>query len=359
MDGQMALKDSSVLVVGAGGLGSPAARYLAAAGVGKIGVVDFDVVDLTNLQRQILHSTSDIGRPKADSAKETIGGINPDIEVQIFRVQLNSANAMEILAGFDIILDGTDNFPTRYLLNDACVLLGKPCVYGSVFRFEGQVSVFYAKKGGPCYRCLYPAPPPPGVVPSCAEGGVLGVLPGIVGSLQALSTIKLVIGKGETLVGKLLLFDALNMEFREVTVRKNPECPICGANPTIRELIDYEDFCGLKPGAGSSADGRDEITVEELKSSLDRGERIFLLDVREPQEYAICNLGGYLMPRNEVPNRIHELDTSRDIVVHCKTGNRSAQVVQLLRQMGFRKLRNLVGGIDAWAERIDPSMPRY
>ncbi len=359
MEGQMALKSSSVLVVGAGGLGSPASMYLAAAGVGRIGLVDHDVVDLTNLQRQLLHSTADIGRPKTDSGKETIEGINPQIEVQTFHDQLNSGNAMDILAGFDVILDGTDNFPTRYLLNDACVLLGKPCVYGSVFRFEGQVSVFYAKEGGPCYRCLYPAPPPPGVVPSCAEGGVLGVLPGIIGSLQALSTIKLILRKGETLVGKLLLFDALNMEFREVTIRKNEECPICGRHPTIRELIDYEDFCGLKPTEQTSTTGQYEITVEELKSSLDRGENIFLLDVREPQEYAICNLGGYLIPRNELPNRIHELDTSRDIVVHCKTGNRSAQAVRLLRQMGFRKLRNLVGGIDAWAERIDRSMQRY
>ncbi len=359
MEGQMALRASSVLIVGAGGLGSPAAMYLAAAGVGRIGLADYDVVDLTNLQRQLLHSTADIGRPKTDSAKETIEGINPLVEVQTFHDQLNSGNAMEILAGFDIILDGTDNFPTRYLLNDACVLLGKVCVYGSVFRFEGQVSVFYAKGGGPCYRCLYPAPPPPGVVPSCAEGGVLGVLPGIIGSLQALSAIKLIIGKGETLVGRLLLVDALNMDFREVTIRKNKECPVCGSAPTIRELIDYEDFCGLRPAANSASNGQQEITVEELRAALDRGEKIFLLDVREPQEYAICNLGGYLIPRNELPNRISELDTSRDIVVHCKTGNRSAQAIQLLRQLGFRKLRNLAGGIDAWAERIDRSMARY
>ncbi len=357
MAGQKSLKASSVLVVGAGGLGSPAAMYLAAAGVGRIGIVDFDRVDLTNLQRQLLHATQDIGRPKAESAKETLGNLNPQIRVQAFETHLTSENAFEILSGFDIILDGTDNFPTRYLINDACVLLGKPNVYGSVFRFDGQVSIFHPKEGGPCYRCLYPVPPPPGLVPSCAEGGVLGVLPGIIGSLQALETIKLIIGVGEVLLGKLLLFDALNMRFRELTLRKNPDCPVCGRHPTIRTLIDYEDFCGMVRQSDGSAGT--EITVEELKSRIDRGEDIFLLDVREPQEYSICHLGGHLIPRNELPNRLNELDSSKEIIVYCKSGNRSAQAIELLRQMGFKKLKNLAGGIDAWAERIDQSMPRY
>lgn len=355
--GQKALKAASVLIIGAGGLGSPAAMYLAAAGVGRMGLVDFDVVDLTNLQRQLLHSTADVGKSKLASARETIEGINPHVEVETFQTQLRSANAMEILSGFDVIVDGTDNFPTRYLVNDACVLLGKPNVYGSVFRFEGQASVFYPKKGGPCYRCLYPAPPPPEMVPSCAVGGVLGVVPGIIGSLQALETIKLITGRGETLIGKILHIDTMGMKFFELSLKRNPECPLCGDNPTIHALIDYEDFCG-------TASGRDEhpqndMTVEELKSRLDRGEEIFILDVREPQEYALCNLGGHLIPQGELPNRIRELDPSRDIVVHCRTGIRSAQASELLRQMGFKKVRNLAGGIDAWARRIDRSMPRY
>ncbi len=357
--GQAALKGASVLVVGAGGLGSPAAMYLAAAGVGTIGIADSDVVDLSNLQRQLLHTTADIGRPKTDSARETIAGINPHVEVQTFQTRLHSGNALEILSGFDVVLDGTDNFPTRYLLNDTCVLLGKPNVYGSVFRFEGQASVFHPKAGGPCYRCLYPVPPPPGLVPSCAEGGVLGVLPGIIGTLQAFSAINLITVQKESLIGRLLLFDGLAMKFRELTIRKNPECPLCGVNPTIRTLIDYEDFCGVAPGADNAAARKDEISVEELKTRLDRGDRLVLLDVREPQEYAICNLGGLLIPQNELPNRVHELDPSEEIVVHCKTGIRSAQAIELLKQMGFRKLRNLSGGIVAWAERIDRSMPRY
>ncbi len=357
--GQKALKAASVLIIGAGGLGSPAAMYLAAAGVGTIGLVDFDVVDLTNLQRQILHSTADIGRSKLDSARETIAGINPNVEVRTFQTELRSENAMEILSGFDVIVDGTDNFPTRYLVNDACVLLGKPNVYGSVFRFEGQASVFYPKQGGPCYRCLYPAPPPPGMVPSCAVGGVLGVVPGIIGSLQALETIKLITGQGETLIGKILHFDTMGMKFFELNLRKNPECPVCGGNPSIHALIDYDDFCGTSPRQDAIADPHEDITVEELKSRLDRGEEIFVLDVREPQEYALCNLGGHLIPQNELPNRIGELDPSKDIVVHCRTGIRSARATALLRQMGFRKVRNLAGGIDAWARRIDPSMPRY
>ena len=359
MPGQKALKAASVLIVGAGGLGSPAAMYLAAAGVGRIGIVDFDVVDLTNLQRQLLHTTQDIGRPKAESARETIRELNPQVDVQIFTSQITSGNALDILSGYDIILDGTDNFPTRYLINDACVLLGKPNIYGSVFRFDGQVSVFYPKGGGPCYRCLYPVPPPPGIVPSCAEGGVLGVLPGIIGSFQALEAIKLIIGRGEQLIGKLLLVDALNMKFHELTLKKNPECPACGDTPTIHTLIDYEDFCGMTREGGNGTGAEDDITVEELKSRIDAGESIFLLDVREPQEHAICHLESILIPRNELPNRVSELDSSKEIIVYCKTGNRSAQAIKLLREMGFKKLRNLAGGIDAWAERIDRSMPRY
>jgi len=356
--GQKALKAASVLIVGAGGLGSPAAMYLAAAGVGKIGIADADVVDLTNLQRQLLHATTDIGRPKTDSARDTIGGINPHVIVRPIESRLDSGNALEILSPYDVIIDGSDNFPTRYLLNDACVILGKPNIYGSVFRFEGQVSVFYPKAGGPCYRCLYPAPPPPGLVPSCAEGGVLGVLPGIIGSLQALEAIKIVIGRGDALTGKLLLFDALGTKFRELTLKKDPSCPACGDNPTIRTLIDYEDFCGVPHGTGGTGD-QAEITVEELKRRLDGGEEIFLLDVREPLEYGICNIGGHLIPPGELAMRITELDPAREIVVYCKTGIRSARAIETLRQKGFQKLRNLTGGIDAWADRIDHTMVRY
>lgn len=359
LEGQTALKSSSVLIIGAGGLGSPAAMYLAAAGVGSMGLIDFDVVDLTNLQRQLLHSTADVGRPKVESARETISGINPHVDLRTYRARLDAKNALDILGGYDVIVDGTDNFPTRYLVNDACVLLGKPCVYGSVFRFEGQVSVFYAKQGGPCYRCLYPAPPPPGLVPSCAEGGVLGVIPGIIGSLQALLAIQLITGRGETLIGKLQLFDALTMKFSELSLQKDPACPVCGANPTITALIDYEDFCGLSPHDNGSECLNAEITVEDMKSRLDHGDDLFILDVREPQENAICNLGGYLIPYGQLPARVGELDSSRDIVVHCKTGVRSARAVEFLKQMGFQKIRNLAGGIDAWAERIDKNMVRY
>ena len=356
--GQKALKGASVLIIGAGGLGSPAAMYLAAAGVGRIGLVDFDVVDVTNLQRQILHSTPDIGRQKIDSACETLNAINPHVAVETFPAQLNSGNALPILSPFDIVVDGTDNFPTRYLVNDSCVLLGKPNVYGSIFRFDGQVSVFDAKRG-PCYRCLYPVPPPPGLVPNCAEGGVLGVLPGIIGTLQALEAIKLITGAGKPLVGTLILFDALEMKFRELTIRKNPGCPVCGEHPTIRALIDYEDFCGVAVReTSSSADSR-EITVEELKERLDRGDSPFLLDVREVQEHALCNLGGLLIPLNKLSGRVHEIDPAEEIIVYCKMGGRSARAVELLRRLGFGNVRNLRGGIDAWAERIDPSMPRY
>jgi len=358
LGGQKALKAASVLIVGAGGLGSPAAMYLAAAGVGTIGIADPDVVDLTNLQRQLLLATTDIGRPKTVSARDTIGGINPHVIVHPIESRLDSGNALEILSPYDVIIDGSDNFPTRYLLNDACVILGKPNIYGSVFRFEGQVSVFYPKVGGPCYRCLYPAPPPPGLVPSCAEGGVLGVLPGIIGCLQTLEAIKIVIGQGDTLTGKLLLFDALGTKFRELTLKRNPDCPACGNNPTIRTLIDYEDFCSVTHGEGGTED-QAGITVEELKSRLDRGEEIFLLDVREPLEYGICNLGGHLIPPGELSSRFSALDRLREIIVYCKTGIRSARAVEMLREKGFTKLRNLKGGIDAWAKRINPSMTRY
>ena len=300
IEGQKKLKAASVLIIGAGGLGSPLGMYLAAAGVGRLGIVDFDMVDVTNLQRQLLHSTRDIGRPKLDSARESIAGLNPYVDIETYETRLTSQNALEIIREYDVIVDGTDNFPTRYLVNDACVLLGKPNVYGSIFRFEGQVSVFDAKRG-PCYRCLYPSPPPPGLVPSCAEGGVLGVLPGIIGSLQALEAIKLIIGQGELLVGRLVLFDALKLRFRELKLQKNPECPICGENPTVHELIDYEQFCGVAMPKPDSQDAKqDQITPEELKQRLDRGEKTFVLDVREPHEYQIVNLGGYLIPLNEL-----------------------------------------------------------
>jgi adenylyltransferase/sulfurtransferase len=359
LEGQMKLKAASVLLVGAGGLGSPLALYLAAAGVGRIGIVDFDVVDESNLQRQILHSTPDVGRPKLESAKDRIYSVNPNVEVELFSTRLASGNALEILGGFDLVADGTDNFPTRYLVNDACVLLKKPNVYGSIFRFEGQVSVFSAP-GGPCYRCLYADPPPPGLVPSCAEGGVLGVLPGIIGTIQAAETVKLILGIGEPLVGRLLLFDALTMKTRELKLRRNPECAVCGDHLSITELIDYEIFCGIAPppAAGAEED-ENAISVTAFKAKVDRGENIFLLDVREPREYEIVNLGGHLIPLNDLPRRVHELDSSLDTVVYCHSGMRSGQAVQFLKQLGFRKVKNLLGGIDRWAEVIAPEMPRY
>ena len=358
MEGQKKLKAAKVLMIGAGGLGSPLGLYITAAGVGKLGIVDFDVVDETNLQRQLLHGTSDVGRSKLESAKEKLKEINPNVEIETYETMLNSENALEILKDYDLVVDGTDNFPTRYLVNDACVLLGKPYVYGSIFRFEGQVTVFDSKNG-PCYRCLYPTPPPPGLVPSCAEGGVLGVLPGIIGSLQALEAIKLIIGAGDSLVGRLILFDALKFKTRELKLRKNPDCPVCGENRTIHDLIDYQQFCGI-----SYDDGRDinvdRISVEDLKKKLDNGDDIFLLDVREPHEYEINNINdGYLIPLNDLPDRINELDTSRDIVAYCKVGGRSARAVDFLRKAGFKKVKNLVGGIDAWAQKIDKTMPRY
>ncbi len=358
MDGQLKLKQARVLCIGMGGLGSPLALYLAAAGVGTLGVVDFDIVDVSNLQRQIIHGTSDVGRKKLDSAAERIAEINPNVEVRRFETRLTSANALEIFRQFDIIADGTDNFATRYLVNDACVLTGRPNVYGSIFRFEGQASVF-ATKDGPCYRCLYPEPPPPGVVPSCAEGGVLGILPGLVGVMQATEVIKLILGVGEPLIGRLLLVDALAMRFRELKLRKNPECPVCGANPTVKELMDYEEFCGVRGGEVAAAASMGDMTPEELKQRLDAGDDLFVLDVREPNEYQICNLGGHLIPLNDLPKRVGELDASREIVVHCKMGGRSAKAVDFLKQNGFARVHNLAGGINAWSERVDPTVPKY
>src|SRR5271165_3936405 len=358
MDGQLKLKQARVLCIGAGGLGSPLALYLGAAGVGTIGIVDFDVVDFTNLQRQIIHGTADVGRMKLDSAADTLREINPNVEVQKFETKLTSANALQLFQEFDIIVDGTDNFPTRYLVNDACVLTGKPNVYGSIFRFEGQASVF-ATKEGPCYRCLYPEPPPPGLVPSCAEGGVLGILPGLVGIIQATETIKLILGSGEPLIGRLLLIDALDMKFRELKLRKNPDCPACGTHPTITQLIDYNEFCGIRGEEKPVEAFAGDIQVEELKRRLDAGENLFVLDVREPHEYQICNIGGHLIPLDDLPKRVSELDSSREIVVHCKMGGRSAKAVDFLRQSGFSRVHNLAGGINAWAERIDPKVPKY
>ena len=358
MEGQQKLKAARVLCIGVGGLGSPLALYLAAAGVGTLGIVDFDVVDYTNLQRQIIHTTADVGRKKLDSATEKLKAINPFLNIRTFETKLTSENALEILADFDIIADGTDNFPTRYLVNDACVLTGKPNVYGSIFRFEGQASVFATKKG-PCYRCLYPAPPPPGLVPSCAEGGVLGILPGLVGVIQATEVIKLILGKGEPLIGRLLLIDALGMKFRELKLRKNPDCPVCGTHPTVSRLIDYNEFCGIRGEETLVTSNVPEMQVEELKRALDAGEDIFVLDVREPHEYQICNIGGHLIPLGELPKRVHELDSSREIVAHCRSGVRSAKAVDFLRQAGFRKVRNLAGGILAWADRVDPKVPKY
>jgi molybdopterin/thiamine biosynthesis adenylyltransferase/rhodanese-related sulfurtransferase len=361
MEGQQKLKAAKVLCIGAGGLGSPLAMYLAAAGVGTLGLVDFDVVDLTNLQRQIIHSTADVGRSKLESAAETIRGINPHCDLRKFETKLTSANALDIFRQFDIVADGTDNFPTRYLVNDACILTGKPNVYGSIFRFEGQASVF-ATKEGPCYRCIYPEPPPPGTVPSCAEGGVLGILPGLVGVMQATEVIKLILGAGESLAGRLLLINALTMRFRELKLKKDPECPACGPHPAVIKLIDYEQFCGI-PGqetpAPAAAANIPEITPEELKRRLDTGDKPFILDVREPHEYQICNIGGHLIPLGELQKHLGELDRNRDIIAHCKMGGRSAKAVDLLRQSGFTKAVNLKGGIIAWADKIDPKMPKY
>ena len=358
MEGQQKLKAARVLCIGAGGLGSPLALYLAAAGVGTLGIVDFDVVDYTNLQRQIIHTTADVGRKKLDSAADKLKAINPFLNLRTFEAKLTSENALALFNEFDIIADGTDNFPTRYLVNDACVLTGKPNVYGSIFRFEGQASVF-ATEDGPCYRCLYPEPPPPGLVPSCAEGGVLGILPGLVGVMQATEVIKLILGKGEPLIGRLLLIDALGMKFRELKLRKNPDCPVCGKNPTVTQLIDYNEFCGIRGEERPVETGVVEMQVEELKRRLDAGEDLFVLDVREPHEYQICNIGGHLIPLGDLPKRVSELDSSREIVAHCRSGVRSAKAVNFLQQAGFKKVHNLAGGILAWADRVDPKMPKY
>src|SRR5208282_5879770 len=359
MDGQLKLKAAKVLCIGTGGLGAPLGLYLAAAGVGRIGLVDFDSVDLTNLQRQILFSTTDVGRPKIEAAADRLRAMNPDIQIDTFETQLTSANALEMLKDYDIIVDGTDNFPTRYLVNDASVLLGKPNVYGSIFRFEGQITIF-GMPDGPCYRCLYPEPPPPGLVPSCAEGGVLGVLPGIVGSIQAMETIKLILGSGRNLAGRLLLFDALEMGFREFKLRKNPNCPMCGEHRTIHKLIDYYEFCGVRGEEAPTPDFQvPEITPRHLKTRLDRGDDLFILDVREPHEYQICNLHGKLIPLGELPRRVHELDSSREIVAHCRSGKRSGEAVDFLRKAGFRKILNLKGGILAWSDEVDSSVPKY
>jgi molybdopterin/thiamine biosynthesis adenylyltransferase/rhodanese-related sulfurtransferase/molybdopterin converting factor small subunit len=364
MEGQKKLKASSVLCIGAGGLGSPVAMYLAAAGIGTLGLVDFDVVDYSNLQRQILHGTPDVGRPKLQSAKDRLKALNPGVEIRTFETALTSQNALEIFKDFDVIVDGTDNFPTRYLVNDACVLLNKPNAYGSIFRFEGQASVFGTKEG-PCYRCLYPEPPPPGLVPSCAEGGVLGVLPGIIGCIQANETLKLLLGIGEPLIGRFLVFDALRTKFRELKLRKDPDCPVCGTHPTVTALIDYDQFCGVTPAAQEPALTNDtaasqEITVLELKARRDRGEDLFVLDVREPHEYEINRIpGSTLIPLGELPERFTELDANREIVAQCKSGMRSARAAAFLREHGFKNVKNLKGGILAWVDQVDPSQPKY
>ena len=359
MEGQKRLKSAGILLIGSGGLGSPLGLYLAAAGVGRIGLVDFDVVDESNLQRQILHGTKDVGRPKVQSASERIQDVNPNVRIDIHDTRFAASNAMEIAQPYDIVIDGTDNFPTRYLANDVSVLLKKPNVYGSIFRFEGQASVFAPHLGGPCYRCLYPEPPPPGSVPSCAEGGVLGVLPGVIGVIQAIEAVKLIIGQGDSLMGRLLLFDALQMKFRELRLRRNPNCPICGDHPTIRSLIDYEQFCGIvAPAPESSA--IDEISVKELKGRLDRKENFVLLDVREPSEFDICRIpGSKLIPLGDLDKRANELNRESEILVHCKSGGRSRKAVKLLQEAGFNRLKNVTGGIAAWADEVDPSVPKY
>src|SRR5579862_4806097 len=359
MEGQLKIKAARVLCIGTGGLGAPLGLYLAAAGVGHIGLVDFDVVDSTNLQRQVLFGSHDVGTHKVEAAANRLRDLNPDIQITTYETQLTSANALELFKDYDIIVDGTDNFPTRYLVNDASVMTGKLNVYGSIFRFEGQITVFGAPDG-PCYRCLYPEPPPPGLVPSCAEGGVLGVLPGIVGTIQAAETLKLILGLGSPLIGRLLLFDALGMKFRELKLKKNPECPLCGENRTITHLIDYAEFCGIRgEEAPAPQTTVPEITPRELKARLDRGDDLYILDVREPHEFQICNIGGHLIPLGDLSRRVNELDSSREIVAHCRSGKRSAEAVEFLKKAGFRKLWNLKGGVLAWSDEVDPSMPKY
>jgi adenylyltransferase/sulfurtransferase len=362
IEGQEKLKSAKVLIVGAGGLGSPLGMYLAAVGVGSIGLVDFDVVEFNNLQRQVLYSTEDVGKPKVEKAKERLKGINDQIEIKTHKIRLTSENAMEIIRDYDIVVDGTDNFPTRYLINDASILSGKPNVYGSIYRFDGQVSVFDGRSG-PCYRCLFPEPPPPGLVPTCEEGGVLGILPGIIGNLQALEVVKLIIGKGTPLIGKLLLFDGLRMEFRELKFKKNSTCPVCGDHPEITELIDYEEFCGSplrSPLSKGGKEGGFETTPEELKKRMDQGVKIKILDVRENHEYKICRIdGSQLIPLGELSHRLSDLDSNLEIVVHCHYESRSVEAVKILRENGFQNVKWLKGGIDAWSEKIDSSVPRY
>lgn len=360
VDGQEKLLNARVLIIGAGGLGSPLCIYLAAAGIGKIGIVDFDNVDVTNLQRQIIYRVDDVGKSKAETAKERVQALNPQTEVEVYKERISRENALRILGGYDIVIDGTDNFPTRYLTNDACVFLKKPNIYGSIFRFEGQATVFKPYEG-PCYRCLYPEPPPPGMVPSCAEGGVLGILPGTIAMIQATEAIKLILGKGTPLVGRLILYNAMEMKFREVKLKRDKNCPVCGDNPTIKELIDYEEFCGIGRGEEEvTGDPNYDITVKELKELMSNGKPVTLIDVREPHEWQICHIeGAKLIPLGEIAQRAHELDTSDEIVLHCKMGGRSMKALRFLHDLGFRKLKNVKGGIDAWAKEIDSSMPTY
>jgi adenylyltransferase/sulfurtransferase len=359
--GQKKIRSTSVLCIGAGGLGSPIAMYLAAAGIGKLGIVDFDVVDYSNLQRQILHTEADVGRPKSQSAKETIQGVNPNVEVVIHPTRITSENAFELIQPYDIVVDGTDNFPTRYLTNDACVLLRKPNVYGSIFRFEGQASVFAPHLGGPCYRCLYPEPPPPGMVPSCAEGGVLGVLPGIIGCIQATEILKLALGKGNPLIGRLLLFNALDMKFRELKLRRDPECPLCGEHPTITRLVDYEMFCGITPEPAATEANPDEVSVQDMKRALEDPQLgVKVIDVREPDEHEIAHVkGAALFPLSTLSQRFTELDPNQRYYIHCKSGVRSMKALHFLREHGFKHLKNVRGGILAWSEEIDSSVARY
>ncbi|MCH8304642.1 MAG: molybdopterin-synthase adenylyltransferase MoeB [Candidatus Marinimicrobia bacterium] len=359
IDGQQKLKASSVLLIGAGGLGSPSSLYLAAAGIGRMGIVDFDVVEDSNLQRQVLYGTSDIGTPKLEAAEKRLKDLNPRLNVEPYQERLSSENAREIISKYDVVVDGTDNFPTRYLVNDACVLEGKPNVYGSIFRFDGQVSVFN-HEGGPCYRCLYSEPPPPGLVPSCAEGGVLGVLPGIVGTIQATEAIKLIVGMGESLSGKLLLIDALSMDFRKLNIKKNPDCKVCSDNPELTELIDYENFCGVAPQAEEDSGKISQITPVELKARMDEGDNLVLLDIREEIETRICQIEGSVhIPMQEIPSRLSELDMHSDLIIYCKSGERSYAVTEFLKKSGFSRVANLYGGTLAWSETVDPSMPKY
>jgi molybdopterin/thiamine biosynthesis adenylyltransferase/rhodanese-related sulfurtransferase/molybdopterin converting factor small subunit len=359
MEGQLKLKQGKVLLIGAGGLGAPLGLYLAAAGVGRIGIVDFDVVDASNLQRQVIHGTTDIGRKKIDSAADRIREINPNLRIDKFDVGLTSENALDILKEYDIVVDGTDNFPTRYLVNDACVLLKKPNVYGSIFRFEGQATVF-AYEDGPCYRCLYPEPPPPGLVPSCAEGGVLGILPGLIGVIQATEAVKILLDAGETLKNRLLLYDALHMRFRELRLRKDPDCPVCGTHPTVTKLIDYQEFCGVRPAPAAPQASQGVIDPVEVKQKLDRGDNFSLIDVREPHEYQIARIpGARLIPLGELPKHLGEFDPKAEYVMHCKTGGRSQKAVDLLKQNGFQNVSNMTGGITAWSDKVDPTVPKY